>query len=150
MGQNGLLGIDHAATEAAGHGVESLGPSDSSDSGSDVAGLDTTLDRTRSERDRHGAERLGSQEGSRDRALDREDGSGDRHPIHHGGSFLVTRLLRSHVELAHEPGADRGQVKRRQRADDAAREGVPTPHVRPLMGEHRGPLVAVERRQQAA
>lgn len=45
MGHNALLGIDHAPTHGAQREVDSLGPSDSSDSGSDVAGLDATLDR---------------------------------------------------------------------------------------------------------
>jgi hypothetical protein len=39
MGHNSLLGIDEAPTEAPGHGIESLGPSDSSDTGSDMTGL---------------------------------------------------------------------------------------------------------------
>ena len=40
MAQSSLLGISRAATEAAGRDTASLGPSDSSDSGSDVAGID--------------------------------------------------------------------------------------------------------------
>lgn len=40
MGHSSLLGTTNAPTEAPGHGIESLGPSDSSDSGSDMAGLD--------------------------------------------------------------------------------------------------------------
>lgn len=45
MGHNALLGIDHAPTRGAQGDADSLGPSDSSDSGSDMAGLDATLDR---------------------------------------------------------------------------------------------------------
>ncbi|MBL8303317.1 MAG: hypothetical protein JNM26_11160 [Ideonella sp.] len=45
MGHNALLGIDHAPTHGAHRDADSLGPSDSSDSGSDVAGLEATLDR---------------------------------------------------------------------------------------------------------
>jgi hypothetical protein len=40
MGHNSLLGIDGAPTQAPGRGMESLGPSDSSDTGSDMMGLD--------------------------------------------------------------------------------------------------------------
>lgn len=40
MARSSLLGIDPAATEPAGRDKASLGPGDSSDSGSDVIGLD--------------------------------------------------------------------------------------------------------------
>lgn len=40
MGRSSLLGIDPAAPEPAGRDKASLGPSDSSDSGSDVTGLE--------------------------------------------------------------------------------------------------------------
>ncbi|MCK7497747.1 MAG: hypothetical protein MZW92_48530 [Comamonadaceae bacterium] len=40
MGQSSLLGIERAAAEPAGRDTASLGPSDSSDTGSDVAGID--------------------------------------------------------------------------------------------------------------
>jgi hypothetical protein len=39
-----LLGTDHAPTPAAGRDSAALGPSDTTDSGSDVAGLDDDLD----------------------------------------------------------------------------------------------------------
>ena len=39
MARSSLLGIDPAPTEAPGRGADRLGPGDSSDSGSDVAGL---------------------------------------------------------------------------------------------------------------
>lgn len=40
MARSSLLGIDPAPTEAAGRGADRLGPGDSSDSGSDMAGLE--------------------------------------------------------------------------------------------------------------
>ena len=40
MGHSSLVGIDHAPPEPAGRDTAALGPSDSSDSGSDMAGLD--------------------------------------------------------------------------------------------------------------
>ena len=40
MARSSLLGIDPAPTEAPGRGADRLGPGDSSDSGSDVAGLE--------------------------------------------------------------------------------------------------------------
>lgn len=42
MAHSPLLGIDRAPPEPAGRDTDALGPSDSSDSGSDVAGLDTS------------------------------------------------------------------------------------------------------------
>jgi hypothetical protein len=39
MGRSSLLGIEEAATEPAGRDVESLGPNDSSDTGSDSVGV---------------------------------------------------------------------------------------------------------------
>jgi len=44
MGHNSLLGIEPAASEPAGRKTADLGPSDSSDSGSDVAGIEDFLD----------------------------------------------------------------------------------------------------------
>ena len=41
MAHSSLLGIDRAATGSSGHDTASLGPSDTSDSGSDLAGLET-------------------------------------------------------------------------------------------------------------
>ncbi|WP_457390183.1 hypothetical protein [Roseateles sp. P5_E1] len=46
MARSSLLGIDSAAAEPAGRDKASLGPSDSSDSGSDVAGMDGEDDGT--------------------------------------------------------------------------------------------------------
>ena len=40
MGHSSLVGIDRAATGPAGHDTASLGPSDTSDSGSDFAGVE--------------------------------------------------------------------------------------------------------------
>lgn len=40
MGRSSLLGIERASPHAPGHDTDALGPSDSSDSGSDVQGLD--------------------------------------------------------------------------------------------------------------
>jgi hypothetical protein len=44
MARSSLLGADKAAAEPAGRDKASLGPSDSSDSGSDVAGLESDDD----------------------------------------------------------------------------------------------------------
>lgn len=44
MGHSSLVGIDPAPLEAPGRDTGALGPSDSSDSGSDMAGLDTMDD----------------------------------------------------------------------------------------------------------
>lgn len=44
MGHSSLLGAESAALEPAGRDTASLGPGDSSDSGSDVAGLDHWVD----------------------------------------------------------------------------------------------------------
>lgn len=46
MARSSLFGIDPAAAEPAGRDKASLGPGDSSDSGSDVAGLDNDEDAT--------------------------------------------------------------------------------------------------------
>lgn len=46
MARSSLLGIDSAAAEPAGRDKASLGPGDSSDSGSDVSGLDGDDDGT--------------------------------------------------------------------------------------------------------
>lgn len=40
MAHSSLIGIDRAAQEPAGRDIATLGPSDSSDSGSDMAGID--------------------------------------------------------------------------------------------------------------
>ena len=44
MARSSLLGVDSAAAEPAGRDKASLGPGDNSDSGSDVAGLDSDED----------------------------------------------------------------------------------------------------------
>ncbi len=44
MGHSSLVGVEYAPLEAPGHDTGTLGPSDSSDSGSDMAGIDTMDD----------------------------------------------------------------------------------------------------------